>query len=49
MLHSECHTPPKYKRWCPTCERDVGGDEIDNGYEITKDRFISLTKDEIYT
>ena len=47
MLHSECHTPLKYKRWCPTCERDVGWDEIDKGYEITKDRFIPLTKEEL--
>jgi DNA end-binding protein Ku len=47
MLHSECHTPLKYKRWCPTCEREVGWNEIDKGYEITKDKFISLTKEEL--
>lgn len=47
MLHRECHTPLKYKRWCPACNREVGWNEIDKGYEITKDRFISIAKEEL--
>lgn len=47
MLHSECHTPLKYQRWCPACEREVGWNEIDRGYPITKDKFIALTKEEL--
>jgi hypothetical protein len=28
MLHRECGTPIKQKRWCPVHERDLGPDEI---------------------
>lgn len=47
MLHSECQTPLKYKRWCPTCDREVGWNEIDKGFEITKNKFIPITKEEL--
>jgi DNA end-binding protein Ku len=47
LLHSEDHTPLKYKRWCPADDKEVGWKDIDRGYEITKGRFISLTKEEL--
>ena len=47
MLHSECHTPLKYKRWCSKCEKEVGWNEIDKGYEISKSKFISLAREEL--
>jgi len=46
-LHSECHAPLQYKRWCPKCEREVNWNEVDKGYPITKDKFIVLTNKEL--
>jgi len=28
LLHSKCHTPLKYKRWCPKCKVEVTWDEV---------------------
>lgn len=47
LLHSEDHTPLKYKRWCPAHNREVSWKDIDRGYEITKGKFIPLTKEEL--
>ena len=40
MLHRECRTPIKQKRWCPTHEREVGPDEIVKGWEVAKGEFV---------
>jgi DNA end-binding protein Ku len=40
LLHRECRTPIKQKRWCPTHDREVGQDEIVRGFEITKGQFL---------
>ena len=34
LLHRECATPIKQKRWCPTHDREVSQDEIVRGFEI---------------
>jgi DNA end-binding protein Ku len=40
LLHRECSTPIKQKRWCPTHDREVGQDEIVRGWEVTKGQFL---------
>jgi DNA end-binding protein Ku len=40
LLHRECATPIKQKRWCPTHEREVPQDEIVRGFEVTKGQFV---------
>jgi DNA end-binding protein Ku len=40
MLHSECRTPIRQKRWCPTHDREVEADEIVKGWEISKGEFV---------
>src|SRR5262249_4279825 len=40
LLHRECATPIKQKRWCPTHDREVTQDEIVRGFEVTKGQFI---------
>ena len=40
MLHEECRTPIKQKRWCPTHDREVGPDEIVKGWEVAKGEFV---------
>jgi DNA end-binding protein Ku len=40
MLHRECGTPIKNKRWCPEHDREVGSDEIVKGWEVAKGQFV---------
>ena len=40
LLHRECKTPVKQKRWCPTHDREVGPDEIVRGWEVAKGEFV---------
>jgi DNA end-binding protein Ku len=40
MLHRECSTPIKQKRWCPVHERDVESDELVRGWEVAKGQFV---------
>ena len=40
LLHRECGTPIKQKRWCPVHERDVEGDELVRGWEVAKGQFV---------
>jgi DNA end-binding protein Ku len=47
MLHRECLTPIKQKRFCPTHERDLGPDEIVKGWEVSKGQFVVVEDEEI--
>ena len=40
MLHRECGTPIKQKRWCPVHEREVSNDELVKGWEVSKGQFV---------
>src|SRR5215216_6278459 len=37
----------KYKKWCPVEEREVPWSEIKKGYEMTKNNYIVIEKEEI--
>jgi DNA end-binding protein Ku len=37
----------KYKKWCPVEEREVPWSEIKKGYEITKNDYVVLEKEEL--
>src|SRR5690348_11098374 len=47
MLHRECATPIKQKRWCPVHERDVEADELVKGWEVAKGQFIMVEPEEL--
>jgi DNA end-binding protein Ku len=47
MLHRECGTPIKQKRFCPVHERDLGPDEIVKGWEVSKGQFVFVEDEEI--
>jgi DNA end-binding protein Ku len=47
MLHRECGTPIKQKRYCPVHERDLGPDEIVKGWEVAKGQFVIVEDDEL--
>ncbi|MDQ0178239.1 non-homologous end joining protein Ku [Bacillus chungangensis] len=46
-LHKECHTPIKYEKICPVCEKELEVEEIVKGYEITKGKFVVLEENEL--
>ena len=47
MLHRECRTPIKQKRWCPTHDRELAPDEIVKGWEVAKGQFVVVEDEEI--
>src|SRR4030095_15434182 len=40
LLHRECLTPIKQKRWCPKHEHEGGPDELVKGWEVTKGQCV---------
>ena len=40
MLHRECGTPIKQKRYCPQHDRELEPDEIVKGWEVAKGQFV---------
>src|SRR5918997_4189665 len=47
LLHRECGTPIKQKRWCPTHDREVTQDELVRGFEIAKGQFVFVEDAEL--
>jgi DNA end-binding protein Ku len=47
LLHRDCGTPIKQKRYCPTHERDLGPDEIVKGWEVAKGQFVLVEESEL--
>ncbi len=47
LLHRECLTPIKQKRWCPYHDREVGPDELIKGWEVTKGQFVVVEEEEL--
>jgi DNA end-binding protein Ku len=46
-VHSVCNTRIKQQLYCPTCERVVVRSELVKGYEVEKDRFVTVTDEEV--
>ncbi len=46
-LHKECNTPLKYKKICPTCDKEVSEDEIVRGFEYETGHFIIISEQDI--
>src|SRR6476619_49411 len=42
LLHRECLTPIKQKRWCPVHDCEVSGDDLVKGLEVAKGQFVPL-------
>jgi len=47
LLHRECGTPIKQKRWCPQHDREVGPDEIVKGWEVAKGQFVLVEESDL--
>lgn len=46
FLHSECKTPVRYKKYCPTCDRDVAMEEIVRGYEYEQGQYVVMREED---
>ncbi|WBL17239.1 non-homologous end joining protein Ku [Sutcliffiella sp. NC1] len=46
-LHSECHTPIKYEKVCPHCEKEVEQNDLVKGYEYVKGKYVILSDEEL--
>ena len=42
FLHEPCRTPVRYQKTCPTCQREVGMEEIVRGYEYEPGHFVLM-------
>jgi len=49
LLHRECLTPIKQKRWCPVHEIEVTGDDLVKGLEVAKGQFVIVEESELET
>jgi len=47
LLHRECLSPIKQKRWCPKHDREIGPDEIVKGWEVAKGQFVVVEEGEL--
>jgi DNA end-binding protein Ku len=47
LLHRECGTPIKQKRFCPTHDRELGPDEIVKGWEVAKGQYVLVEDAEL--
>ncbi len=47
MLHRACHTPIRYRRFCPTCAREVEMEEIARGYEYGRGQFVIVEDEDL--
>jgi DNA end-binding protein Ku len=47
LLHRECLTPIKQKRWCPQHDREVAQDELVRGWEVSKGEFVVVEDAEL--
>ncbi|RFU65398.1 non-homologous end joining protein Ku [Peribacillus glennii] len=46
-LHKECHSPIKYEKVCPVCEKEVGSEDIVRAFEYTKGKFVVIDDEEL--
>lgn len=46
-LHALCRQPIQYKKWCPSCHREVLQQEIVRGYEYSPGYFITISDEEM--
>lgn len=46
-LHKKCHTPIKYEKVCPACEKELALEDIVKGYEVAKGKFVVLDEEEL--
>src|ERR1700738_4019698 len=49
LLHASCGTRVNRKWWCPYHEQIVSSDELIRGYALGKNKYVTLTDEEMET
>ena len=47
QIHAECGTRTKQQLICPSCDRVVERDELAKGYPVERDRYVTVTSEEL--
>lgn len=47
LLHIKCHTPLRFRRFCPECAADVPQEEVVRGYEYQDGRYVVLSEEDL--
>ncbi|HZG17408.1 MAG TPA: Ku protein [Candidatus Bathyarchaeia archaeon] len=47
QLHKECHTPIRYAKLCPHCDRELEASEIVRGFEYEKGNFVIVSDEDM--
>lgn len=47
QLCKDSHERIKYKKYCPSCDKEVTSKDIIKGYEFEKGKYVTFTEDEI--
>ena len=47
QIHSKCKTRIQEKRWCPKCKKFVEWDEIEKGFEYSKGKYVTVSREDL--
>ncbi len=47
QLCKDTHQRVRYKKYCPSCNKEVKSEDIIKGYEFEKDRYVTITEEEL--
>ena len=47
QLCKDSHERIKYKKYCPSCDKEVTNEDIIKGYEFEKGRYVTITEEEL--
>jgi DNA end-binding protein Ku len=47
LLHKDKLSPIRYKKWCDACTQEVSQDEIVRGIEVSPDKYVVVSDEEI--
>jgi DNA end-binding protein Ku len=47
LLDKDHHEPIEYKKWCPSCKKEVAWEDIHKGLEVTKGEYMVFTQEEL--
>jgi DNA end-binding protein Ku len=46
-LHEACHTPIRYQKYCPVCDKALESDELVKAYEFAPGEFVTVTDEDL--
>lgn len=47
QLCKDSHERVRYKKYCPSCDKEISNEDIIKGYEYEKGRYVTFTSDEL--